>query len=650
MQEDYREAKKKGQKEYRRQVLSGHSPYPPVLDEILRHVDVLAEVPVGTMEIPLEMVVGTKTAGRTSAFASNFMPILEDGSEFALKWASLYDAQLEEGIRDPIKAYEFMNLFYVEEGNKRVSVSKYVGLSNITATVTRVLPRRSDVKPVRLYYEFLDYYKVAPIYDFYFSEEGYYRRFADLLGQNLTDPWPEELIEEIKAGFASFQRIYEAIPDDREKRQHLTTGDAFLIYLTVYPLDSLMNDSATLIRQRTIRLWKEILTQTNSEHISVIENPDDIETQGHLLDMLKHIPSYSVQNPLRIAFIYDRDPEKSGWTYGHELGRNALEAKFEGVVETVRFDGCGTPEALRKAIDAAIADEDEMVITTSPTMMAETLKAAIHYPKTRFMNCSLNISVNAVRTYYGRMYEAKFVMGMLAALSAENHRIGYLADYPIYGSVANINAFAIGASMMDPQAVVFLQWSSRKDIDWQAEFAAQDIKVISGPDLIRPEYASREYGIYKICDDGTIQNIAVPMWDWGRYYELIVRSVMDGKWDAKNLAKKDQALNYWWGMSAGVIDVIMSDSLPYSTVKMAQVIKNGVAAGYIHPFEGEIRSQTGVVLGADDPRLTNEQIITMNWLCDNVVGSIPVSDQLSEAGRSAAKVSGVGEAGADLRR
>ena len=71
-----------------------------------------------------EMIVGTFTAGRRTAFAPNFMPLLDDESEFAAKWQTLYNAHLEEGIHDPIKCYEFMNRYYVLEGNKRVSVLK----------------------------------------------------------------------------------------------------------------------------------------------------------------------------------------------------------------------------------------------------------------------------------------------------------------------------------------------------------------------------------------------------------------------------------------------------------------------------------------------------------------------------------------------
>lgn len=97
----------------------GQSPYLAVLDDILRGVNIVAQEPLGLVDIPAESIVGTKTAGRHTAFAPNFMPILEADSEFARKWSNLCDAHLEEGIRYPVTAYEYLNKFYVEEGQQR---------------------------------------------------------------------------------------------------------------------------------------------------------------------------------------------------------------------------------------------------------------------------------------------------------------------------------------------------------------------------------------------------------------------------------------------------------------------------------------------------------------------------------------------------
>ena len=66
-----------------------------------------------------------------------------------------------------------------------------------------------------------------------------------------------------------------------------------------------------------------------------------------------------------------------------------------------------------------------------------------HLPEVKIFNCSVNMSYSSVCTYYARMYESKFLMGALAASMAQCDKLGYIADYPIYGTIANINALSL---------------------------------------------------------------------------------------------------------------------------------------------------------------------------------------------------------------
>ena len=161
---EYSRAQKLGVREYREAIVAGRYPYLPVLDDILENASVETQLPIGVVEIPLDQVVGTKTAGRTAAFASNFMPLLESDTEFASKWLSLCQAHVEEGIRDPIRCYEYLGRFYVQEGNKRVSVLKYFGADSIAANVIRVVPQYADRPQVRVYYEFMEFYAASGVY------------------------------------------------------------------------------------------------------------------------------------------------------------------------------------------------------------------------------------------------------------------------------------------------------------------------------------------------------------------------------------------------------------------------------------------------------------------------------------------------------
>ena len=94
--EDYSKAFKSGSKDYQARLLRGEKPTLQVLDDIMLSKDSCTEVYLGLVQIPTERIVGTKTVGRSNSFAGNFMPILQDNSEFACKWVSLSNSHVED--------------------------------------------------------------------------------------------------------------------------------------------------------------------------------------------------------------------------------------------------------------------------------------------------------------------------------------------------------------------------------------------------------------------------------------------------------------------------------------------------------------------------------------------------------------------------
>lgn len=641
MIEDYNKALKIGERTFRRDTSRGRYPYLPALDEIVGQGET-SEEPVGLVEVPIENIRGTKTKGRTEAFASNFMPLLAPNSEFATKWAKLYDSAIEEGIREPIKAYEYMRSFYVMEGNKRVSVSAYIGIDTVLADVTRLVPKRTDDIDNKIYFEFLDFYRVCPIYDISFSEEGRYQKLAEYYGQNLKDKWPQEKIEDLRTDYNTFRKAFEKLGGGSLE---LTIGDAFLIYLRFYgTVHGLITINERLLITRLKKLWDEFVVSGDDDPVEIVEHPDEAkkDTTGMnaIVSLFTGKPSYSVDKPLKVAFFYEKPASESPWIYGHELGRNFVEAHYKGKVVTRKYDDCVNDKVLRARIDEAAEAGFEMMFTVSPVQMDETLKSAVHYPDIKFLNCSVNLTQNAVRTYYGRMYEAKFLMGFIAGTRNHGHRIGYLANYPIYGAVAEINAFAIGAAMADPECEIYLAWSSVKNFDWREYFHEMDTDLALGPDFIKPDAATREFGLYRLGDDGKIQNLAFPLWDWGKYYQLIIDQVLDGTWD-DNPTDGAKALNYWWGISSDVIDVILSPHLPYQTYKLADILRQSMHRELLNPFYGEIWAQGHrKIKGFGTPKFSNEEILTMTWLNDNIFGNLPLEDELVPEVEKAVSVSG----------
>ena len=195
--------------------------------------------------------------------------------------------------------------------------------------------------------------------------------------------------------------------------------------------------------------------------------------------------------------------------------------------------------------------------------------------------------------------------------------------------------------MIDPKAKIHLKWSTDKDINWRKDFEDEGVYVVSGSDFIRPAQASREYGIYQRDLDGNVINLAAPVWNWGTYYELIARNVLEGTWDAAGQAAEDRSTNYWWGMSAEVIDVICSKYLPIGTARLVELLKETIRSDTFNPFSGVLYSQKGIVQKDEKKVLEPEEIITMNWLAENVIGQLPDIQQLTDKAKPLVTVQGI---------
>ena len=224
--EDYIKAYKMGKKDYQARMMRGEVPTLKVLDDILPSRGSYSEVPLGLVQIPIDQIVGTKSGGRSSAFSGNFMPILRENTEFAYKWSVLIDSHLKEGIHDPVKAYEYMNKFYIEEGNKRVSVLKYCDAVSVPGNVTRILPARTDQKENKIYYEFVDFYALSQINYIYFSKLGSFAKLQEAVGKGPKELWTDDDKLNFSSVYSRFAAEYEAAGG---KKLSITTGDAFLV-------------------------------------------------------------------------------------------------------------------------------------------------------------------------------------------------------------------------------------------------------------------------------------------------------------------------------------------------------------------------------------------------------------------------------------
>lgn len=620
--DDYSKAYKLGKKEYQYRMMHGMNPMLEVLDDILPTRGSFSEIPLGLVQIPIDQIVGTKTEGRSNAFAANFMPILRETTEFARKWAQLSTSHLNEGIREPVKAYEYMNKFYILEGNKRVSVMKYFDAVSIPGTVIRIIPKRTEEKENKIYFEFLDFYECSKVNYIWFSEVGNFPKLQKAVGKKPDEMWSEDDRLLFSSTYTRFSIEFKQQGGEEIK---ITPGDAFLAFIMLYGYDT--------VCEMTTRELKNLITK-NREDFKLLEQEESIDLKlnpnQEKASFLKLILPSSMTE-LKIAFVYEKTVGISAWTYSHELGRLHLEQVFKGQVQTIYYDNV-TNETIDEVLQDAIKKQCNMIITTTPAFVQASVKAAIAYPQIRILNCSLNTSHRYIRTYYARMYEAKFVMGAVAGAMTENDKISYLADIPLYGTIADINAFARGVSLVNPRAKIYLDWTSKKDQHVYENIRKIGAGCISGKDMVIPEEASRAFGLYSMNGEET-RNLAMPLWHWGRFYERLIRTIMNGTWKYDDDSIEKKAINYWWGMSAEVVDVVCSKRLPEGTKQLIRMLKKSVAREEIHPFSGVLYSQTDVVQSDPDRTLSPEEIAAMDWLADNVIGEIPTSDELLEAVR-----------------
>ncbi|MDO4633119.1 MAG: BMP family ABC transporter substrate-binding protein [Eubacteriales bacterium] len=627
LSEDYKKASRMGRHEVSARKAKGEYPYLKILDEVPEAADSVMEYSLGLVQIPIDRIVGTKTAGRSNAFSAGFYPILPEESEFGYKWSTLCEAHIQEGIRDPIKAYEFMNEFYVLEGNKRVSVLKYFDAVSIPGYVTRIIPKRTEEKKNKIYYEFLDFYNKTEINYLWFSELGSFAKLVRLTGKQPEAVWTDDDKMELSSTYFRFVNAYRGTSGDK---LNITPGDAFLDFMEVFGYQAMQEMSTEELRKKVEKSNKMFHVMAEKDSMEIRMDPD--EKKASILQRV--IPLNGA--PLQIGFVHEKKPQESGWSYAHELGRMHIEQALKDEAQTNEYELMNQSDA-DQVINAAIEDGNKILFTTSPVLYQASLKAALEHPNVRILNCSLMANKGMIRTYNARMYEAKFLIGAIAGSLAENDRIGYLADYPIYGSVANINAFTLGASMVNPRVKVFVEWTSRKDVNFLEEFRKNGVSYVSGRDIIIPakESGTRHFGLYRI-DDNTPHNLAMPILDWGKFYEKMILSIQNGGW--KEDASK--SVNYWLGISSGVVDVICSQNLPSGTARLVSLLKDTICRGEFNPFSGALFSQNGLIQ-EENRTLTAENIIRMDWLLDRVEGSIPKMEELEEKAKPVVLQQGV---------
>ena len=633
--EHYQQALKAGKKAQRHMSHLGLNPHLQILDELLTGYTTAGQEELGTLEIPADRIVGTKTRGRSDAFAANFMPMMPDKSEFALKWQNLCQYHLgETGIRDPVFCYEFLGKFYVQEGNKRVSVLKYFDAASIMGKVIRIVPGDSERPEVISYKEFLTYFPKTKLYEISFSRLNSFPKLQAALGHDEDHVWTEEERRNFRSSFYYFNRAFEKL---REEPMTATPADALLEWLKVYPFEAIKTMTNAELQTSLESIWPTVRGIGAQDVIDIntklVQADEKTFKNRRAFSMM---PSY-----LNLAFIHELLPENSNWVSAHNAGSNYMEEILGEQVVVQRFTGVGTGEEAERAMEIAIKNGAEVIFTTTAPMITACRRGAARHPETKILNCSVGMPYTDVRTYYSRIYEGKFISGAIAGALSKNDTIGYIASYPIFGVIAGINAFALGAQLTNPNAKIALKWSHVSG-DPITELRQMNVDMVSTLDVPQKGIGREDWGMFRMHDNGEREWLASPYWDWGAFYVQIARSILSGEWESSIFNNKDKrAVNYWWGIANGVIGMEVSDAIPDGTKALVNLLMDGIRHGSVDPFQRKVISQDGVMHNDGSNVFTPEEILHMDWLCNNVMGEIPAFEMLSEKAQKITRLQGI---------
>ena len=617
MLEEYHNALRLGQKEVKGAAARGEETGLKVLPGDPEELATRRES-LGVVEVPSELIVGTCNNLRKNSFSPGFYPVLEADSEFAGKWAVLCQAHLNEGIRDPIKAVEYLNRFYVVEGHKRVSVLKYFGAITIPAVVTRLLPKPSDDPEVTAYYEFLNFYQMTGLNFLVYKRPGEYRELLEAMGLPNREAWSAEEIH----NFRSFYYMFRDACLRENPDQHYVS-QAFLVYIKLFGYQASRGKLSTQIARELPMIRQEVLNRLENAGTTLML--EDVAVRKPLF-------TFPITERLCAAFIHSGSSETSKWVYEHECGRYLLEDTMHDQVYTLSYENAATDQAAEEAIADAVKKGADLIFTTDPSLLLVSVKQAVRHPEVKFFNCSLNNSYPSVRTYYPRLHEAKFIKGAIAGTLSRSGWLGYVADYPTFGTIAGINAFAQGARMVNANARVVLAWDSLKEGGGIDSLRAKGIVYIDYLDRLAANAGPRSRELH---------NLALIHCDWGRFYQSLVRRVLDGSW--KKETRGNSAISYWWGINQKMVDVNCSRRLPAGTRRLAGVLRDAIRAERLDPFYGVLMNQQGHVVYGENAPLPAQQILSMNWLSTYVEGSIPKPEELTDRARELIHIQGAEE-------
>jgi basic membrane protein A len=326
-----------------------------------------------------------------------------------------------------------------------------------------------------------------------------------------------------------------------------------------------------------------------------------------------------------VAFVYVSPIGDAGWTYQHELGRQALDKELGAAVKTSFVENVNEGADAERVIRKLASDGNKLIFTTSFGYMNPTLKVAGGFPDTRFEHGTGYKRAANVATYSARFYEGRMVSGVIAGHMTRSKVLGFVAAFPIPEVLQCINAYTLAARSVQPDVQVRVVFTSSW-FDPGKERAAADTLIAGGADVLTHHtdstavvQAGEEKGVPTVGYNSDLSRFGPKtcatsiVMQWDDYYLRRARAALDGGWTATDT---------WGGMAAGMIRMApFGPNVPPEARVAAEAAQAAIVAG--RPvFAGPIKDQAGAVRVAAGAALADKDILAMNWLAEGVQGKV----------------------------
>ena len=318
----------------------------------------------------------------------------------------------------------------------------------------------------------------------------------------------------------------------------------------------------------------------------------------------------AADEPLKVGFVYVSPIGDAGWTYQHDLGRQALAEAYGDKVETKFVENVPEGAEAARVIRELAASGHDLIFTTSFGYMNPTVKVAKAFPKTHFEHNTGYKRAKNVSTYVARFYEGRFLTGIVAGKMTESNIAGYIAAFPIPEVVRGINAFTMGLRSVNPEATVKVIWVNSW-FDPGREREAAEALIAQGADVIThhtdstaPTLVAEEKSVYAIgyhsdmSRFGPNAHLTASTHDWSDYYIQRAGDVLEGNWESAAV---------WGGIKDGMVKLApLNPAIPQEVAELVASKEAAIVSGELHPFQGPVKDQGGNTKVAEGSTMTDE--------------------------------------------